>query len=399
MLGIPLMKRLLLLALVLLASPAHAAAPLARLAEQVADEIVRTAAGRPVEIPAPEDRTSHAGTLALDLHALILARLEGRVALAAGGARIRFPAVLSESPGRLVLSGRVVAEPSGQLLDLISSSVAADDRALTLTPLLARATSAAIEVRASSRTPALDARVLDLVFVGEDRLLVLSPDDLVLYRIDGAALAVLSRRPLAAPLATVRAPAGMIALVPRDASLWVLTNRSPRAALFAIEAQRLVERSQAAALPWAGSTTGLRYRSGTNLIEGELTRLGAGPFLALERGAGAWAVSPEGQLLAGNADTPQDTGLRAGPALALLGPALLVTASADPPGDKDTLQFVARRAGEPHVVASVGVDGAIRALASQRRGRGRTVRLATAIETSQETYLQLSELALVESGS
>ena len=388
------MNRLLTLGLVLLASLAHAASPVSRLAEQVADEVVRAAAGRPVELPAPEDRTIHSGTLALDFHALLLARLEGRVALAAEGPRIRFPAVLSASPGRLVLSARVIEEPQGRLLDLLSSSVAADDRALALTPLVARAASAALEVRATSRTPALDAAVLDLVFVGEDRLVVLSPDDVVLYRIDGAALVVESRRPLAGPLATVRAPAGMIAVSLREASLWLLTNRSARAALYGIEGHRLVERAEAAALPWPGSTAGLRYRSGTNLLEGELPRLGSGPFLALERGAGAWAVSPEGRLLDGSAGAPDETGLRAGPALALVTPTLLAACGADPPGEKDVVQFVARHHGEPKLVASLSVDGAIRALTSHRRGRG--VRMATAVETDRESYLVLTELSLVE---
>src|SRR4029077_20458668 len=90
-----------------------------------------------------------------------------------------------------------------------------------------------------------------------------------------------------------------------DAAFWALTSRSPRALLFAVEDGRLVERQEAAALPWPGCPSGLRYRAGTNLIEGAIAGVPAGPYLGLDDSAPRVAVTTDGSLRTGAAAGPR----------------------------------------------------------------------------------------------
>jgi len=67
-----------LLALAAIAAPADAAAPLARLADALAGEIVAAVHGSAVEVASPEDRTGSGGSLALDLASLLPSSRKGR---------------------------------------------------------------------------------------------------------------------------------------------------------------------------------------------------------------------------------------------------------------------------------------------------------------------------------
>jgi hypothetical protein len=359
----------------LLAAPARAASPLARLASTLADEIVAAAKGRPVELAVPEDRTGRGAAVALDLRALVAARLEGRVALAETGPRLRIASVLSENSHRLVFSARVVEDPGDRLVDLLSASVEADDTLLALAPERVAAAGHAFDVLSSTRTPALEAPVLALELLDDDRVVVLSADDVSLYRSDGSALSQESRQALPGPLAAVRSPGGLIAGAARESALWVLTSRAPRAALLALEKNRLVRRSEAAALPWPGSTSGVRYRPGTNLLEGTLRGVGSGPFLSLAAGAQELAVLPDGRLRAASGESAAD--VRVGSALALLWPGVVAASSADPPGRGDAILLLAADAGF-RPLDSLPLDGSIRALAG--RTRGDTARLVAAVQ-------------------
>ena len=109
-----------LAAVLVLAAAAPPVATLSRLADAVAAEIVRVAAGRPVDLSPPEDRTG-AG-LAADLDMLVRSRLEGRVTLASSGSRLSVASVVAEVGSRLVWSARVVEEPSAALVDVISQA-------------------------------------------------------------------------------------------------------------------------------------------------------------------------------------------------------------------------------------------------------------------------------------
>jgi hypothetical protein len=376
------------LALLAAALPATAAPSLVRLAEGFAAEIVRAARGRPVEVAVPEDRTGRGASLALDLRALVVDRLRGRATVTESGPRLRVQSVLSETATGLVVSARVVEEPGDRLVDLLSASVAADDTLIALSPLRAPPASATIDVLKAGRTPPLDGPVLDLAFFDDDRLVILGPDSVALYRWDGAGLTVESRRPLAGPLDTVRFPGGLLRVAEGDAAFWALTSRSPRALLFALENKRLVERQEAAALPWPGCPGGLRYRPGTNLVEGTIAGAGAGPYLGLDDSAPAVSVTADGVLRAG-----AESGPAAGPALAALWPGVVAASSPRPPGEDDAILLVNTSAqGGPQVLDSLHVEGAVRALATRRHGD--SVRLVAAVEEPDRTSrLLVLELA------
>lgn len=367
------------LAVLAFASPAAAAPALVRLAEGFAGEVLRVARGRPVEVAVPEDRTGRGASLALDLHALVLDRLQGRATIRGAGPRLRVRSVLSETSAGLVLSARVVEEPGGRLVDLLSVSAPADESVFALSPVPAPPAPAAIDVRSTGRTPVLEEPVLDLAFFGDDRLVVLGPDAVALYRWDEAGLTLESRRAWPGHLETVRFPGGLLRVAERDAAFWAVTSRSPRALLFAVEEGRLIERQEADALPWLASPAGLRYRAGTNLIEGAVTGLGPGPFLGLDDSAPGLAVNAEGVLVDGAA-----TGPIVGPAMASLWPGVVAAASPRPPGEDDAILLVGTRDGSAdgaRILDSIRVDGAVRALAA--RARGESMRLVAAVEDEE----------------
>jgi hypothetical protein len=369
-----------LLAFLAAALPALCAPSLVRLAEDFAAEIVRAARGRPVEIAVPEDRTGRGGSLALDLRALLVDRLRGRATVTVSGPRLRVQSVLSETATSLVVSARVVEEPGDRLVDLLSVSVPADLSLLPLSSVRPPPAPAALDVVSMGRTPPLDMPVLDLAFFGDDRLVVLGPDSVALYRWDGAALAVESRRSLSGALETVRFPGGILRMAESDAAFWALTSRSPRALLFAVEDGRLVEREEAAALPWPGCPAGLHYRPGTNLIEGVIAGASAGPYLGLDDSAPDVTVAADGVLRAGGAAGPP-----VGPALAALWPGVVAASSPRPPGEDDAILIVgASEAQAPRVLDSLRVEGAVRALAA--RPRGQAVRLVAAVEEADRSF-------------
>lgn len=369
----------------LLASVALADSPLARLAESAADEIVRTAKGAAVELPATEDRTGRG--LALDLNALILARLKGRLAIVNSGPRLRIASVVSETPARLSFSARVIEEPGATLVDLLSVSIPAAGADLSFVPQRPSLPSgASLEIASSNRTPALTATVLDLAFLGPDRLLILSPDEVTLYRWTSEGLVLLSRRPLPGPYAPVRTPGGILVTAPKEDSFWAMTSRAAHAVLIAVQGAGLIERQQADAVPWPGAALGLRYRPGTNLIEGALTGLGPGPFLDLDSAEGGLAVTADGRLRClGCRDQ------RVGLGIAGLWRGFLVASSPAPPGADDALLIFEHSEAGLETPLRLPVDGAVRALTS--RVDGRSVRLVAAVApTTGGSYLLTLDL-------
>jgi hypothetical protein len=87
--------------------------------------------------------------------------------------------------------------------------------------------------------------VLDMAFMGEGRLLVLSEDDLLLYRWSEGGLLLAARRRLAGPLEPVRHAGGLLRAVEREHAAWAATSRTSGALLFAVEEGALVERQRA----------------------------------------------------------------------------------------------------------------------------------------------------------
>jgi len=359
---------------------APAVATLGHLADLVAAEILRAAAGRAVVLAPIEDATG-AGALAADLQTLVSVRLEGHLAgPAPAGSRIEVASVAAWSGPRLVWTGRIVDE-SGALVDVVSASAPWDADVLPLLRPREGAEATGFDVLEHATTPALEGRVVSLAFAGDDRLLVLFDDALALYRRDGLSLRMESRREMPGPLSPVRFPGGLLLAVEPESSCWALTSRSPRAMLVSIEGSRLVPVQQADVLPWPGTATGARFRPGTNLLDLGQPGLDR-PLVAVEAGEG-WAVDGAGTLSRLGGDARAVTAPRVGPAVAVLWPGVLAAASADPPGDRDRILLLGRGDGAADAdtwtpSGSLAVDGGVRALAARRQARGAL--LAAALE-------------------
>jgi hypothetical protein len=351
-----------LAAVLVLAAAASPVATLGRLADAAAAEIVRVSAGRPVDLSPPEDRTG-AG-LGADLDTLVRSRLEGRVTLASSGPRLSVASVVAEVGSRLVWSARVVEEPSAALVDVISVSGSWDPGLLPLVPSRGGAGAEGVDVLDRATTPPIEGRIVALAFAGEERLLVLFDDALALYRRDGLALRLESRRDLPGPLSTVRFPGGLLLASESESACWALTSRTPRAVLFSLDGSRLTATHQAEVVPWPRIAAGVRLRPGTNLFDVAGPGL-EGPVLAMEPEAG-WMIAADGALARMGGNEPSGPARRAGPALTRLWPGWIAAASPDPPGEHDRILLYRESADAS--TASLPVEGAVRALASRRHG-------------------------------
>jgi hypothetical protein len=286
-----------------------------------------------------------------------------------------------------VWSARVVEEPAAALVDVISVSAPWDPALLPLIPGRAGSGAEGVDVLDRSTTPKVDGRIVALAFLGEERLLVLFDDALALYRRDGLLLRLESRRDLPGPLAGVRFPGGLLLAAESESACWALTSRTLRAVLYSLDGNRLTPTHQADAVPWPRVAAGVRFRPGTNLLEASGPGID-GPLLALEPEDG-WVVGADGALARMGASDPASE-RRAGPALARLWPGWVAAASPDPPGEHDRILLFRDAAGP--AVASVPVEGAVRALASRRHGTNAF--LAAALEDAGGGFrLALFEMA------
>jgi hypothetical protein len=260
------------------------------------------------------------------------------------------------------------------LLALLLAPGPAQDPA---TPAPSRPPAARLEVNPVGAPTPLADPVLDAAFVGDSQVVALTTRELVLLRWTDQGLAPAASRPLPGPEEPVRFPGGLLHVVEEEQAVWALASTRDTAVLFAVQPGRLAEREQARALPWPRCRTGLRYRPGTNLLEGEVDGLGSGPFLTLDAASGA-AVGADGQLLfAGGAAA----GARVGPTLAALWPQHLAASAPQPPGRDDTVVVLARQGGAVAEVGRVTLPGVVRALAGRpREGRARLVAAVTAAE-------------------
>jgi hypothetical protein len=376
-----------------LAGFARADSSLGGLADALAREVARQAAGRPVELAPSRDQTGRGASLALDFDELLRERLGRATRLASAGPRLQVLAVVAEAPGRLVASARLVQQPEGRLQDLVSVSVEADVAALALAARPPAAAAGQVDVLGSSQSAPLPGRVLDLAFMGADRILVLGEDELSLYRLGEGTLELAARRRFAGPLDPVRHPGGILRAVEGEGSAWAATSRARSAVLFGVEDAALVERQRAEAVPWPGSRDGLRFRPGTDLIEGSVDGLGGGPFLHLDETG--LAVDRDGRLL-GLSGPPGE--LRVGPTLAPLWPRHLAVSTAARPGERDSVLVLSLAPPlPPRPIGELPVPGSVRALAARtaanRAWLVAAVDVAGAVAGSY-TSLVLFELAI-----
>jgi hypothetical protein len=350
-------------------------APLSRLADRLAAEVLRQARGRAVELLPSADATGRGARLPLDLDELVRPRVQAGGPLSSDGPRLQVAAVVSEAPGRLIVSARLVEQPGARLQDVVVVSIDTDPALLALAARPPAAAAGTVDVLGISESPPVDGRVLDLAFVGADRLLALGEDELTVFRWEGGTLIAAARRRMPGPLEPVRHPGGLLRAVEREAAAWVATSRLKGAILFGLDEGALAPRQRAEAMPWPGAPSGVRFRAGTDLIDGAVEGLGPGPFLHLDESG--VAVDREGRLLAGGA--PPGGALRVGPALAPLWPRVMAACGGAVPGERDVVLVVALRGAlPPRVLAELPVTGAVRALAAHTSGR--TARVVAAVE-------------------
>jgi hypothetical protein len=226
---------------------------------------------------------------------------------------------------------------------------------------------------------ALEDRPLALAFTHDGRLLAVTPRQVELLRLDGGAV-IVAGLPLPGAERPVRAPAALVSQDAGSSAAWVLTNRTDRAGLYDCEGDALSLRAEASALPWPGSPSGVRFREGTDWLEGDVVGVGAGPFLTVLRGDRNLAVSPDGRLLGSGSDAPAEPSTRpvVGPTLAMLQPGLLFASTPRPPGAEDALLVLEEGDGGYAEVRAIPVEGAICALAA-RPGRGGAMVVASVV--------------------
>lgn len=381
--------------------PAQApASALAHLAEQLARGLLRLGNGQPVELLL-DDRTGTDGALGVDLRALATIRLAAAgMSLAHAGPRLRAEAVLARAERTLVLSTRVTREPGALLADVLSSSAEADVALLMRGQRTQPARIPGFEVRASVMSTVLDERVLDLAWLSEQRLLLLTAEALAVYEWDGSSARPVLRQALPAPLASVRFAAGLLALDAPAGSAWVLTNGMAEALQVRLRDGLIEEQRRAPALPWPGAPRGVTFRPSSALIDAQPPGLGAGPFVALEPTLATLAVGADGALLSSGAQAAHDTGVRVGPALARLDTAWIVAASAQPPEPEHDALLLIQRQGETWSErARLESAGPVRALATFEHPDG-SVRLVAALGTrASDARLQFFELQRSDLGA
>lgn len=213
--------------------------------------------------------------------------------------------------------------------------------------------------------------ILDLAFLDDRRVLALAQGTLFLYRLEDGGPILESRLELPGEFLAVRAAAGVLKVSESENACWALTNRRERASLVTVEGRRLVLRLEADAIPWAGTSGGLRYRPGTN----QLVLADADFFAVRDDGL---AVTTSGVLQTGNEGSRR----RVGSALARLG-SLVVATTHRPPGAADAILLLRADAGETELVSETPVAGSVRALAARESGRGRLV--VAAVERTDTT--------------
>lgn len=210
----------------------------------------------------------------------------------------------------------------------------------------------------------VDERVLALAFVGEGRVLALAAGSVSLWRLEGGALRREARETWPVAVAPVRHGGGLIVGRPDERAAWLVSSYAEGARLVRVDGARLVLGDTADAAPWPGAPEGLRFRPGTNLIDGLATGDGAQLIVALDPVSRA-VVREDGMLLV----DAVPTGMRVGSAIASPWPRTLVASAPDPPAVEDAL-LVLRYVGSGWQEAlKIRVPGVVSALAA-RGGSG-----------------------------
>jgi hypothetical protein len=206
----------------------------------------------------------------------------------------------------------------------------------------------------------LDRPALALAHVGPERALILEEDRLSLWRLAPGSMTLEATLVTPPPVERVRHPGGLIHAPEGEGGAWVHRSGWAEAILVSADADGLTRNSAAEALPWPGAPSGVRFRAGTSLIEGRLSALADGPYVALSPDGRA-AVAVDGRLLLARAEA-----ISVGSALAHPWPDVLVASS--PAADAPDALLLIRTTPTPRLLVRVPMAGKIRALTVRRDG-------------------------------
>lgn len=210
----------------------------------------------------------------------------------------------------------------------------------------------------------VDEPLLALAFVGEGRVLALAAGSVSLWRLEGGGLRREARETWPVAVAPVRHGGGLIVGRPDERAAWLVSSYAEGARLVRIEGPRLLLGDTADAAPWPNADEGLRFRTGTNLVDGLVTGDGAQPIVALDPVSRA-VVREDGMLLVDSAPT----GMRVGSAIASPWPRTLVASAPDPPSTEDALLVLRNDGSGWEEALRIRVPGVVSALAA-RGGSG-----------------------------
>jgi hypothetical protein len=233
--------------------------------------------------------------------------------------------------------------------------------------------------RAASAEP-----ILALSFVGEGRVLALAAGSLSLWRVDDGPPRIVARSAWAVTTPPVRHGGAVIVGTPSDGAAWLLSSYLERAQLVRVEGPRLVLVETADAAPWPQAPAGLRYKSGTNLVEG-MSADAELDILALDPMSRA-VVREDGTLLLDA--TP--AGIRVGSAIASAWPGMLLASADRAPAGEDRVIAWRRTAGAWEECWSIALPGTVSALAA--RGDSRRADVLVALRTATGAELVHLEL-------
>jgi len=217
----------------------------------------------------------------------------------------------------------------------------------------------------------IDEPVLALAFVGDGRILSLAADSLSLWRLEDDGARRVARATWPRGSAVVRHGGGLIVGRSDESAAWLLSSYAEGAQLVRVDGPRLVLGDVAAAAPWPSAPEGLRFRPGTNLVDGVGSDAGAFAIVALDTASHA-VVREDGMLILEAGETQ----LRVGSAIASLWPDALLASGAGPPGAADALSLLRRAGAAWERVWSVALPGDVTAVAARSGARAADVVVA-----------------------
>jgi hypothetical protein len=258
---------------------------------------------------------------------------------------------------------------------------------------LATSSVPAASVKLTARSHPLALEIVAMRGIDRDRLLILTPQEVLLVRLKWPVVDVRGRLRLPEPQRPARTSAGLISLLDDPTSCWLLLNTATHAQLVSLDGDELSLGSQAERLPWPDLPGGVAFRPGTNIVEIDDAALAGSPLVSPPASAGSPALTDAARLLlrdaAGRAVAIE--GPLIGPPLLPIAPGIYAATSARPPSEPDAILLLNVREDSVETVATLSVEGVVTALA-RLPNHGAAISLVAAIRVDGGVRLLLCEL-------